>query len=513
MELAASHRRPLPSSEVLGPADPDEQIHVSLYLRRRQNLPADAVAGRRRLTRDELRTQYGAHPDDIEHVRETLVRYGIELVDAEPGARRMVVAGAVSAFCEAFGTAVSQVRTPHPQSPDGVIHRYRTGSLLLPNALSGVVTAVLGIDNRPQARANFRYLPAAAAASWFTPVQVGAAYGFPAGFDGAGRTLALIELGGGYTQSDLDTYFGGLGIGTPTVTAVPVDGGANAPAGDPNSADGEVLLDIEVAGALAPGAAQAVYFAPNTDQGFVDAVAAAAHATATPAAISISWGGPEDSWTAQARDALDQACADAVALGVTVLAAAGDNGSSDSSSSGTASDGAPQCDFPASSPHVLGCGGTRLTVDASGAISGETVWNDGTSGGATGGGVSTAFPTPSWQANAGVPSAGRGVPDVAGNADPQTGYQIYVDGQAAVVGGTSAVAPLWAALVCRLAQQAARPLGLLQPALYANVAPAVAQPGFHDVTQGNNGAYRAGPGWDACTGLGSPDGEALGGLL
>ncbi len=502
MELAASYRRPLPRSEVLGPADPQERVHVSLYLRRRQNLPADVLAGRRRLTRDELRTQYGAHPDDVEHVREALVRHGIELVEADPGTRRMVVAGTVTAFCEAFGTAVSRVRTAHPQSPDGVVHRYRTAALNLPNALSGVVTAVLGLDDRPQARAYVRFAPEAAAATSYTPVQVGAAYGFPADLDGSGQSVAIIELGGGYSPADLDTYFSGPGLPTPAVTAVPVDGGANSPTGDPGGPDGEVLLDIEVAGALAPGASQTVYFAPNTDQGFVDAVTAAAHADPTPAAISISWGGPEDSWTGQARDALDQACADAVALGATVLAAAGDSGSGDNEP-----DGAPHCDFPASSPHVLGCGGTRLVLDDSGAISSATVWND--AGGATGGGVSTAFPTPSWQADAGVPSAGRGVPDVAGNADPRTGYQIYVDGQTGVVGGTSAVAPLWAALVCRLAQRAGRPLGPLQPVLYANIAAGVAQPGFHDITRGNNGAYRAGPGWDACTGLGTPDGAAL----
>ena len=237
----------------------------------------------------------------------------------------MVVAGSVSAFTEAFGTAVSQVRTAHPQTPDGVIHRYRTGSLNMPDALSGAVTAVLGIDNRPQARAYVRFAARAAAATSYTPVQIGAAYNFPTDATGAKQTLVIIELGGGFVQADLDTYFSGLGIATPSVTAVPVDGGSNSPTGDPNSADGEVVLDIEVAGALAPGAAQVVYFAPNTDQGFTDAVSAAAHAVPTPAAISISWGGPEDSWTAQARDALDQACADAAAVGVTVLAASGDS--------------------------------------------------------------------------------------------------------------------------------------------------------------------------------------------
>ena len=224
--------------------------------------------------------------------------------------------------------------------------------------------------------------------------------------------------------------------------------------------------------------------------------------------ISISWGQSEDSWTAQARTALDQALADAAALGVTVCVAAGDNGSSDGQASGN------HVDFPASSPNALGCGGTSLVADpTTGAVSSETVWNDGSSGGATGGGVSDVFAQPSWQATAGVPASGghtgRGVPDVAGDADPQTGYQILVDGQQQVVGGTSAVAPLWAGLVARLAQAAGQPFGLIQPALYAGAGPGVDVAGFTDITSGNNGSYSAGPGWDACTGLGSPDGTAL----
>jgi kumamolisin len=195
-----------------------------------------------------------------------------------------------------------------------------------------------------------------------------------------------------------------------------------------------------------------------------------------------------------------------------VCVAAGDNGSSDGQPAGN------HVDFPASSPHVLGCGGTRLLADlASGTVTTETVWNDGPSGGATGGGVSDVFAVPSWQLAAGVPApggrAGRGVPDVAGDADPQTGYQVLVRGQRQVVGGTSAVAPLWAALIARLAQAAGRRFGLIQPALYAGVAPGAGGAGFRDITAGNNGSYTAGPGWDACTGLGSPDGTALLGRL
>ena len=143
------------------------------------------------------------------------------------------------------------------------------------------------------------------------------------------------------------------------------------------------------------------------------------------------------------------------------------------------------------------------------------MWNDGAGQGACGGGVSDVFPLPTWQASAGVPAAvhtgkpGRGVPDVAGNADPETGYQVRIDGQTEVIGGTSAVAPLWAALICRLAQAAGHSFGLVQEILYAGVQPAHPADGMRDITTGNNGAYRAKHGWDPCTGLGVPQGTTL----
>ena len=219
--------------------------------------------------------------------------------------------------------------------------------------------------------------------------------------------------------------------------------------------------------------------------------------------ISISWGGAESTWTAQAMTALDSAAQDAAALGVTICAASGDSGSSDG-----VSDGANHVDFPASSPHILGCGGTSLQ-SANGAIESETVWNDGTQGGATGGGYSAQFPLPSWQASDKItPPAnlGRGVPDVTGDADPDTGYQVLVDGQSLVIGGTSAVAPLWSGLIALLNQKLGKPVGFLQPVLYGLPA---SEDAFHDITEGSNGAYSAGPGWDACSGLGSPDGMDL----
>jgi kumamolisin len=283
---------------------------------------------------------------------------------------------------------------------------------------------------------------------------------------------------------------------------VSVAGGANTPGGD---ADGEVMLDIELIGALAPGAAIAVYFAPNTDQGFYEAISQAAHDSARHTTVmSISWGGPENGWTASALTAMQSALEDAAALGVTVTVASGDGGSSDGESGAE-----PHVDFPASSPYALACGGTKL-LSSGGVITSEVTWNETQSGeGATGGGVSVQFPLPAWQTNAAVPKApngqaGRGVPDVAGNADPQTGYQVLVDAQPQVIGGTSAVAPLWAALAARLNQKLGSPLGEVHAALYQ-----IGPRAFHDIMSGNNGAYQAGPGWDPCTGLGSPQGEAL----
>jgi len=286
-----------------------------------------------------------------------------------------------------------------------------------------------------------------------------------------------------------------------------VDGVGNRPGG-PDGADGEVMLDIEVAGAVAPRAKIAVYFAPNTDKGFFDAVTHAVHDAANqPSVISISWGGAECDWTAQAMEALHQAIEDAAALGVTVCVAAGDNGSSDG-----VGDGANHVDFPASSPYALACGGTRLET-AGIRITAESAWCDDPEQSATGGGVSDQFDLPGYQQAAGVPRSangdgrvGRGLPDVAGNADPDTGYQVRVDGECAVIGGTSAVAPLWAALIALLNQNLGTRLGFLNPALYGLAAGCGA---LHDITSGNNGGYHCGPGWDACTGLGRPDGVKL----
>lgn len=455
-----------------------------------------AIDMSRRVTRAAFARQNGADPAAVKLVKAFAAEYGLKAAGPEPGRLAIQLTGTTAKMQKAFGVNLWSA------DRDGLTYRVREGAIYIPQELAAHVTAVLGLDNRPQAQPHFR-IAARPNNTSYTPVQVGQLYGFPAGATAVGQTIGIIELGGGFRNADLKAYFQSLNLPVPAVTAVSVDKGKNTP-GTASGADGEVMLDIEVCGAIAPGAKLAVYFAPNTDQGFIDAIATAVHdSTNKPGVISISWGGPESSWTAQATAALDNACQAAAALGVTITVACGDNGSTD----GVAGSG-NQVDFPASSPHVLACGGTKLLGSGT-TIASEVVWNETAANeGATGGGVSAIFPLPAWQKGSGVPTAssktgGRGVPDVSGNADPATGYVVRVDGQTSVIGGTSAVAPLWAGLIALANAQNKTAAGFANPALYAG------KKAFHDIIQGNNGGFKAGPGWDACTGLGSPIGTAV----
>jgi kumamolisin len=501
MVLPGSEKAPAPNAVPVKATPARSLVTVSVIVKRKEPLKVNRRGGRAsgpaRVSLSEYKKHHGGDPDAIKQVKAFAREFNLK-VEKDPTAalrRTVKLTGTAADIQKAFGLVLEQ------KLIDGAEYRVREGGIQLPASLAGVVEAVLGLDNRPQAQPHFRVCKAfakTAVPASYTPPQVAQAYNFPATASGAGQTIGIIELGGGYRQADLTAYFKSLGLAPPGITAVGVDGGTNKPS-TASSADGEVMLDIEVTASVAPGAKIAVYFAPNTDQGFLDAITTAVHdTTQKPSVISISWGGPESSWTNQSMTAIDAACQSAAALGITITVAAGDDGSTDGGIGNNV-------DFPASSPHVLACGGTKL--DANGAtIVSEVVWNElASQEGATGGGVSNVFALPSWQANAHVPASstsagGRGVPDVAGDADPATGYTIRVDSQTSVIGGTSAVAPLWAGLVAVANQQLGNNVGLLQPAIYA----AKAASAFNDITQGNNGSFEAGPGWDACTGLGSP---------
>ncbi|MGU3443933.1 S8 family serine peptidase [Bacillus cereus] len=299
----------------------------------------------------------------------------------------------------------------------------------------------------------------------------------------------------------------------PEIIPISVDGAINQPTGHPNGPDAEITLDITIAASIAPGAKIIVYFAPNTTAGFFNAVSTAIYdKNHRLSVLSISWGKPEKHWTLQAMYEFNRIFLDAAMRGITICCAVGDEGSTNG-----VNDGFHHVSFPASSPYVLACGGTRLEGSGS-TIKKETVWNDG-QGNATGGGISNIFDLPSWQANFPIPEKinsngkkGRGIPDVAGNADPHTGYKMFLHKKMMINGGTSAVAPLWAGLISIINQQLGYSVGFINPLLYhlstqENV--------FRDIIHGNNhptkkqGLYSAQKGWDACTGLGSPNASRL----
>ncbi len=521
VQVRNSMRPPMKGAREVGKTNPAELVEVTVRVRRRTSHDAVAravheAAGplgeRRTMGRDEYEKAHGADPDDLKKVVEYATRHGLTVLDSSAARRSVHLLGTAQAMARAFHV---DLRT---YQHNNMTYRGHPDHVHVPKDLADVVEAVVGFDNRPYARPHYRIgqvragrlAPHAGAAPDFTPTQLAQAYNFPDA-DGTGQVIGIIELsapaGSGYRVAELQQYFKSIGLAEmPTVQAVSIAHGQNHPGtdpNDPNCADGEVMLDIEVAGAIAPGAKIFVYFAPNTQQGFLRAINGAVHDDANkPTVISLSWGGAENP-DDQTTDQINQILQDAAALGVTFCVASGDSGSRDNPNDADHA----AVDFPASSPYALACGGTMLK--ASGAtIADEEVWFH--DGGGSGGGVSRIFPVPPYQNDAGVPSAvnppgnpGRGVPDVCGDADPATGYRILVDGQSMTIGGTSAVAPLWAGLVARLNQKLGKPAGFLNPLLYQN-------PGaLNDITKGTNGDYHAGKGWDPCTGLGSPNGAKL----
>jgi len=522
LAIAGSERAPLEGAREIGPANPNEKVDVTIRLRSRAGkkpiVSADEFAKpiekRTILSRKEFEQRHGADPAGIARIEAFAHEHKLTVKEKSPGRRTVILSGTVAAVNEAFGVELKEYQHPSGR------YRGRTGAVHIPAELHDVIEGVFGLDNRPQAKPHFRRRRGRAGAraqspgASYTPTQVAAFYDYPTGVDGTGECIALIELGGGYNPTDLNNYWSQLNLNkTPNVSAVSVGNGSNNPTGDPNGPDGEVMLDIEVSGAIAPGAKIVAYFAENTDAGFLNAITTAVHdSTNNPSVVSISWGGPESSWTQQAMTSMDEAFQSAAAMGVTVCVAAGDDGSTDG-----VTDGLNHVDFPASSPNVLACGGTQLVASGN-SVTSETVWNElANNEGATGGGISDVFPLPTWQNGAGVPPSanpnqniGRGVPDVTGNADPTTGYVTLVDGNPDVIGGTSAVAPLWAALIALINQGNGKPAGFINPLLYPKVS---AAGDFTDITTGNNGAYSAGPGWDACSGLGSPIGTGVAAAL
>jgi kumamolisin len=497
--LKGTEQAALPGARAVGPTDPHQLIEISIILKNRKEIP-DPEEQERLISHSELANSYGADPGNVDKIKQFARDNNLHLLERGDEVLRRTVnlAGTAAAMEKAFSVELIEHEFENGS------YRGHNGAIQMPEEFASIVSGVFGLDNRETAQPHFRRrnthraFGARSATFTYTALNVARLYGFPQDANGAGQTIGFIELGGGYRQSDLRDYFQGLGLQPPAVKSISVNQACNRPAAA-QSVDGAVTLDIEVAAAVAPGVNIAVYFAPNTARGFQDALSTAIHDQLNkPSVLCIGWGNAEVNWAAQSMVNFQQVAKEAALLGITIVAASGDNGSGNG-----IEDGKSHVDFPASCPYVLAVGGTRL-VAMNGNIEKETAWNDGPVGGATGGGFSTIFHRPMWQA-AVVTQQGRGVPDVAANADPNTGYNMLVDGQLEVAGGTNAAAPLWAGLIVLLNQKLNRRLGFVNPSLYA-----IDQSrGFRDIAMGNNGAYTATYGWDCLTGLGSPMGGPL----
>jgi kumamolisin len=549
--VAGSERKPARGARRVNPADPGERLTVSVYVRRNPGAPPldefehwmETPPGRRRfLTRQQMADAYGAAEADLEAVTQFGRNHGLAVTEKSVARRMVALTGTVRQMNDAFAVDLGR----YESSAGG--YRGREGPVHLPSDVADVVVGVFGLDDRPMARraSNGTGPPGA---STLTPPQVAKLYNFPAG-SAAGQTIGILEFGGGYDHADIKAFFSGLGQATPKIHAVSVDGVTNSPTGDPKGLDSEVVLDIDVAGSVGVGANIAVYFAPVSDRGWADAITKAVlepaglpGGWAAPSVLTCSWGFTEleadaptgdaaspwpFEWTQQAINLVSGTYQQAAMMGVTIFNCSFDNGSNQQQN-----DGSAHVAYPGSDPWVTTCGGTRITNVAGSAFT-ESTWNDDAyqTGSATGGGISDAIDLPAWQQDIVAPSVnpggriGRGLPDIAGNASYYSGYLLQVDGKPGVqINGTSSVAPLYAGLIAIINATLGRPVGYLNPTLYAlaqnpahtgvirdindGISNAVRWVNQDGTTGGPSLGYASGAGWDACTGLGVLDGTRL----
>jgi kumamolisin len=522
--------------KLLKATSPREMITVTLIVRRRKGGPkmreakdfaVKAAAVHAPVNRAQFIADHGADPREIEQVIAFAKSNGLDVVETNTGARSVVVRGTAAKVNKAFSVKLNDYQ--------GTLRKYHshTGPAKLPGELSTIVEAVIGLHNRPiHARAHNttarrRTAQDPANTQPVTPQQIAQLYGFPPG-DGAGQTIGIYEMAvedqngqlanAGYTPQDVANTIKGFGGGlkVPKIIDVSVDGVVNSGVND-----GETLLDITVAGAIAQAATIAVYFTGGDTQNIIHALQRMIHpgpGDPVPTVISISYGfGPDDDqsgFSAGAFDQMGELYKDAANLFITVLISSGDSGCVIGGSDAEAS-------YPATEPMVIACGGTTVG-NVTGSSFDEFVWNDVGAGGpgATGGGISAKFPVPSYQSGAGVPKhistnkAGRGIPDLAGNASENSGYtQVAAGFQTQPVGGTSAVAPLYAGLFARINANLGVSVGFVNPIIYSLGKSAfrdtVAPPGPENNSFNGVTGYPVETGWDACTGWGSVKGTTL----
>jgi kumamolisin len=489
---------------------PNEMVTFTFYLRHRQPVrrrPGSAIdlaELAKRVTREELaaeRERILKRP--VEQISRFAKQQRMRLIAVDIPARCVTLAGKASDVERAFATRL--IAFDHA----GAKRHYPGGKIRMPGELARIVHTVVGLDTRPPRGDSLRNHAVAAGGNGLRPSEMARLYGLTTPGGGAGQCIAIIEPAGGYDREDVKKACDAMGVPTPQIDDVGVGTGHNAPGVD-GQADEEVALDIQVVAGVAPQARIVVYFTERNEPGLVAGLSRAVHGPQHPNVIVMTWGEPEVFWPKEARLGLDAVLQDAFRLGITVLATAGDDLARERMDGGKV-----YVNYPASSPYVLGCGGTQIQLDPSQTtIADEVVWNEQGRRG-TGGGISEIYGVPAFQTGAQLPGSlndgkpGRGVPDVAAAAAQLNGYRIFLKGAEVVLSGTSAVAPLWGAFVALLNEQRGASLGSLNDRLYQSPDLLKVITSGDNIDAESGLGYTAGAGWSACTGLGSPKGPAI----
>lgn len=521
--LEGSELRHRHDARPLGKADEAERFKVTIVLRRRPGAPPIPDARhflrtppleRRRLSESEFAARYGAEPEEIERVADFAHRHGLTVDEANAARRTVIVSGTVRQFNASFNVELHnyehEVRRSRRSEPRVEVYRSYDGFIHVPADLAEIIVGVFGLDNRRITKRNAADPPNTNPIPMTTMPSL---YGFPSNL-AAGQTIAIFSEGG-FLASDIAANFPS---NPPSVLSIAVD----APNG--GYADGETTQDIFISASVAPGAQVAVYFTTYSQQGWVDLLARVIHPSPGDPicsvlsssfyvsdgddAASLLLEGIPTSWIT----AVSQIFEDAAIQNVTICIASGDTGAQSK-----LFDGKAHVQYPGSDPFVLAVGGTTIG-NIVGTSCDEWAWNDNT--GASGGGISDYFPQPGYQVDANVPVSvndghrGRGVPDVAANASPNSGYPFILNGlPGAIANGTSASAPLWAGLIAVLNAALGESVGFINPVIYAlngaGFRDIVAEPGAADNSFSGVHGYPVTVRWDAVTGWGSPRGLVL----
>lgn len=506
-------------------------------------LAGQLPAERRHLDQEEFDRLYGARPEDLARVEAFASDNGLEVVRVAADSRIVVLSGALGRFATAFRVELAW----HPHHL-GAFHAPEDPEVLPPE-LGEAVRGVFGLDGRPlfgtpltqRDLADADGLDVEEQGEATHPLAVAEHYRFPA-VEATDESIAVILLGGGFYPEDMRLYFEHHGVSQPEIHVTELEGQTNdpapreairqfladmglidgraegssaAPTAAPSTASAaeqkklateilwtiEATLDIQITALLAGIGTVSVYFAPNSERGKIEALAAAItdHRFA-PSVISCSWGAPEETLDEDFTDCLDDLLAAAALRGISVVYSSGDRGPD------LSEQGEPRVHYPAASPFVLGCGGTILTPPF-GAPEVGWVETMGRMHLASGGGFSRRAQRPEWQRRAAAAHGpdGRGVPDVAAKADVTSGWEMCIAGERIRMGGTSSAAPMWAALLARLNACLGSRIGWITPLLYRDAF----RSALTDITSGDNGTWACCRGWDPLTGLGTPRGDLL----